>query len=138
MRIDHVAHPCRDPEATHRFYSGLLGLTLTNAFAASESLMLIYALPDGGSLVFTAGRTAGEADREVDSEKEHAGLSVATRAELDLWCSRLEANGVKYRWVDNERIYFSDPNGLVLEIEVASPLRADQNAYQVMKRWLAG
>ncbi len=136
MRIDHVAHPCRSPEATHHFYSGLLGLQLTHAFAG-EDLMLVYALPEGRSLVFTAARNPHEEDREVDWETQHLGLTVSTRAELDSWGKRLEGYGIEHRWVDDERIYFADPDGMVLELEVASAMTTDPHAIEKMQRWLA-
>lgn len=137
MRLDHAAYPCRDPETTHRFYSGLLGLQLVNAFAG-EDLMLIYELPEGGSLVFTATRNAQpEVNSEADWENRHLGLTVSSRAELDAWGKRLEDCGIEYRWVDDERIYFSDPDELVLELEVRSPLTADPTASDKMQRWLS-
>ncbi len=138
MRLDHAAYPCRDPEATHRFYSGLLGLQLIGAIAG-EDLMLIYRLPEGGNLVFTAVRNPLVAvNSGADWEKQHLGLTVSTRAELEAWSKRLEDYGVKYRWVDDERIYFSDPDGVFLELEVESPLASDPKALDKMQRWLAG
>src|SRR5512142_960983 len=49
MRIAHVAYPCHDPQETHRFYTRVLGLRLVQAYAGKQ-LLLVYALPDGGSL----------------------------------------------------------------------------------------
>jgi catechol 2,3-dioxygenase-like lactoylglutathione lyase family enzyme len=134
MRIDHVAHPCRDPHETHRFYGTTLGLQLVQAYAGDD-LMLVYALPEGGSLVFT--RTGADPDIGDDEgwERRHVGLTVATRAEFERWLGRLMECGVRHRVVDDERIYFSDPDGLVLEIEVESAVPVDPHASDVLARW---
>jgi catechol 2,3-dioxygenase-like lactoylglutathione lyase family enzyme len=138
MRIDHVAHPSRDPQATHRFYSEVLNLKLVQAYAGSE-LMLVYALPGGGSLVFSASRDrTPEAVGHIRWERRHVGLTVATRADFDEWLQRLKQLGVRHQVMENERIYFSDPDGLVLELEVASEMPTNPAASDVLTRWVAG
>ena len=135
MRIDHVAHLCRNPHATHRFYSEVLGLRLTGAYAGTE-LMLIYELPHDGFLVFTTGESAaGLPDRE-NWERQHVGLTVKTRAEFEHWLSTLKQHDISFQLVDNERIYFSDPDGLVLEIEVEFQISPDPAAAsEILARW---
>ncbi len=137
MRIDHVAHPSQDPDATHRFYNELLNLQLVQAYAGPE-LMLVYRLPGGGSLTFSARR--GDTHPPADGmawERRHVGLTVPTRAEFDGWLQRLKERGVRHQLVDEERIYFADPDGLVLELEVASPASDDPTASEVLERWLS-
>src|SRR5262245_27080174 len=101
MRLDHIAHPSHDPEKTHRFYGEVLGLPLVQANACDE-LMLVYALPGGGSLVFSARRGDG-APREdgVSFLRRHVGLTVTSRADLDGWIRRLGAHGVRHELVDD-------------------------------------
>lgn len=135
MRIDHVAHISRDPHATHLFYKGILGLKLVQACSGRE-LMLVYALPDGGSLVFTAAKESVPIPvDDVPWERRHVGLTLATRVEFESWLQRLREHGVRHRLLDDERIYFSAPDGLVLELEVASPMAADPAAEEVLARW---
>ncbi len=134
MRIDHVAHLCRDPHATHRFYSGVLGLRLTNAYAGKE-LMLIYELPQDGFLVYTSGKSQAEAPRREVWEKQHIGLTVKTRAEFEHWLAELKEHDIPFQLVEDERIYFSDPDGLVLEIEVESRVSPDPAAADIVARW---
>lgn len=135
MRLDHVARTCRDPHATHRFYQDMLGLKLVQAYSGRE-LMLLYELPDGGSTAFTTSPDSASAVADESSwERQHIGLTVDTRQEFDSWLQRLEECGIKYQLVENERIYFSDPDGLVLEIEVASPTAPNPNAAEVLARW---
>jgi hypothetical protein len=64
-------------------------------------------------------------------------LTVATRAEFDAWVRRLKAAGVRHQIIDDERVYFTDPDGLVLELEVAAPVSFNPAAADVLARWLA-
>ena len=134
MQIDHVAHICRDPRRTHEFYAGVLGLNLTNTYAG-EALMIMYALPGGGSLVFTTGERSMHTPPK-DWERQHVGLTVETRAEFDGWLQTLRKHGIECRVLDDERIYFSDPDGLILEIELASTNAPDPAAVEVLEAWL--
>jgi catechol 2,3-dioxygenase-like lactoylglutathione lyase family enzyme len=136
MRIDHVAHACDSPEETHRFYTEVLGLKLAQAYSGTE-LMLMYELPGGGNLVFSAA--PGMSSIRTDHarwQREHVGLTVANRAEFDSWLRRLRKAGVAHELVNDERVYFSDPNGLVLELEVAEAPRSDSAAEDVLARWV--
>lgn len=138
MRIDHVAHPTRDPYETHRFYSGVLGLKLVQAYGGRE-LLLVYALPGGGNLVFSSMRDAGPSNTgDIAWQRRHVGLTVSNRAEFDRWLQRLKDLNIRHELVDNERLYFSDPDGLVLELEVDSPVPANPTAPAILARWRNG
>ena len=135
MRIDHVAYHCQNPQETHKFYSTVLGLKLVQAYAG-KNLMLVYALPEKGSLVFTAkGTGTHPTENEGDWEYRHVGLILETRVEFDDWLRRLREFGIPHKLVDDERIYFSDPNGLVLELEVASPATVNAGAEEILANW---
>ena len=135
MRIDHVAHPSGDPHETHRFYNGVLGLKLVQAYAGEE-LLLVYAVPEGGSLVFSSARDgAPSAVGNVSWERRHVGLTVSTRAELERWLQRLKESDVTHQLIDDDRVYFSDPDGLVLELEVATPTPVNPAASALLARW---
>ena len=137
MRMDHVAYPCRDPRRTHNFYNRVLGLMLVQAYAGKE-LMLIYQLPGGGSLVFSAThqQSSSPAD-DVAWERRHVGITVATRSEFDHWLKLLKQHQIEHQLIEDERIYFADPDGLVLEIEVESAIAVDPEAEKVLERWMA-
>jgi catechol 2,3-dioxygenase-like lactoylglutathione lyase family enzyme len=136
MRIDHVAHPCHNPLETHDFYTAVLGLKLVQAFAGAE-LLLVYAVPGGGSLAFTASRDyTPESRDQLTWERQHVGLTLATRAEYETWLKRLKKFSVPHRVVDDERIYLADPDGLVLELEVELASPADPKALETLARWL--
>jgi catechol 2,3-dioxygenase-like lactoylglutathione lyase family enzyme len=137
MRIDHVAHPSRNPFETHRFYADVMGFELVQAYAGTD-LLLVYAVPGGGSLAFSVSRDHTPRQQgDVPWERRHVGLTVPTRAEYESWLNRLKESSVPHRVVDDERIYFADPDGLVLELEVESAAAADPNAFQTLARWSA-
>lgn len=136
MRLDHVAHPCRDARATHHFYTHILGLELTQAYAGDE-LLLVYTLPGGGSLAFSVSPEKPAADLPVAAwERQHVGLSVVDRAAFDHWLLRLKEARISLELIDDERIYFADPNGLVIEIEVGAPSASNPQALEVLDHWL--
>jgi catechol 2,3-dioxygenase-like lactoylglutathione lyase family enzyme len=138
MRIDHIAHPSHDPYETHRFYNGVLGLELVQAYAGRE-LLLVYALPEGGSLAFSCSRDGPPSTvGNVSWERRHVGLTVAARADFDRWLHRLKEFGIRHELVENERIYFADPDGLVLELEVATLTPPNPAAGEVLAAWRRG
>jgi catechol 2,3-dioxygenase-like lactoylglutathione lyase family enzyme len=135
MRLDHVAHSCQDPRETHKFYATLLGLKLVQAYAGKD-LMLVYALPGEGSLVFTTRESSTPANNDAsDWERRHVGLTLDTRAEFDAWLHRLRECGIAHKLISDERVYFSDPNGLVLELEVAAPATFNAAAEEILANW---
>jgi catechol 2,3-dioxygenase-like lactoylglutathione lyase family enzyme len=134
MHLDHVAHPIRSPHETHRFYNGVLGLVLVQAYAGKE-LMLVYALPGGGSLAFTTQLRANCTSDNQNWEYEHVGLTVSSRGDLESFLQRLKQHGIPHRFIDDERIYFSDPDGLVLELEVVGSTPIDLKAGEILARW---
>ncbi len=134
MRIDHIAHPTRNPRETHRFYTTVLSLKLAQAYAGKD-LMLLYVLPGGGSLVFSTGASTEPRANDADWERRHVGITVETRAEFEQWVRRLEECGVRFRLVENERVYFADPDGLVLELEVAAPMEVNDRAAEILAQW---
>jgi len=63
------------------------------------------------------------------------GLTVATRAELEQWMQKLKNHSVEYQLIDDERIYFADPDGLVLELEIAEHVTRNLRAPEVLAQW---
>lgn len=146
LSVDHVALRIYDAEATHRFYSDVLGLTLVGALSGPDWegkpwLMMMYEIADGRQLVLCALR--GSKRPAVRDDVTHYALSVATRADQEAWCQRLELKGVPFREEDHgaqKSIYFEDPNGITLEITTPDSHRAtlpDAGAQQLVRRWIA-
>jgi len=129
LRIDHLALPCFDPEATRVFYGERLGLPLAASFRGTSSVWgdrgfwhLAFALPDGACLDFFAidGVARPEGD-PVPVGARHLALAVRSRAELEGWRARLAAGEV---WISDPvdhgegrvSLYCFDPNGHQLEL----------------------
>lgn len=135
MRIDHVAHPSRDPYDTHRFYTQVMGFELVQAYAGRE-LLLVYSLPGGGSLAFTASRDVVSIPQLNPTwEQDHVGLALTSRADFEYWLSRLQQLAIPHRVIDDERIYFADPDGLVLELEVECEAQKNPAAAEILSLW---
>ncbi|HYF09792.1 MAG TPA: VOC family protein [Acetobacteraceae bacterium] len=124
--LHHPARPCRDSEATRRFYEELLGLPLVAAWRVGgaagrppRGLRTEYSLPDGNRLVFIEApdspaptgqrRDPGpplalETDeRTLDGLLEHA------------WSLGIEVRGPVPR-DGSHAIQLRDPDGSVVEV----------------------
>ena len=135
MRLDHVAHPSRDPYATHRFYTEVMGFDLVQAYAGRE-LLLVYSIPDGGSLAFNTSPDAISIPQlNAHWEQNHVGLTLTSRTEFEHWLSRLQQLAIPHQVIDDERIYFADPDGLVLELEVECEASRNPAAHEILSRW---
>ena len=73
----------------------------------------------------------------------HYAFSVSSDAEQENWRSRLREHGIVFSEEDHgsqHSLYFSDPNGIVLEITTPpSPadLQPEGHAAQRVQRWIA-
>jgi catechol 2,3-dioxygenase-like lactoylglutathione lyase family enzyme len=137
LLLNHLAHPCFDVAATHRLYAKVLGLRLASVVDCGDELRWAYSL--GGDRLLVFATAAGKAPLADDTwETLHVGLFAASVEERLDYRRQLEAAGVPLHIEDpgpEERIYFRDPNGLVVEIEAAylTPPQADAEA--VLSAW---
>lgn len=148
LRLDHVALPAHDAEATWRFYTEILGLRLLDACSGDDWggqpwLMMVFACADGRTLALSARRGADvPASDAATADVRHVAFAVATQGELAAWRERLRAQRIELREEDHgtqQSLYFDDPNGNVVEItapasETAMPMNAA--AYGVVQRWV--
>ena len=108
----------------------------TGVFGVALVWTSVYALPEGGNMVFSASPgSAPPAERDVAWDRQHVGLTVATRAELEQWIQKLKTHNVEYQLIDDERIYFADPDGLVLELEIAEHVTRNLRAPEILAQW---
>jgi len=149
MSIDHLAFPAFDVAATHRFYTELLGGSLITAFSGTspewggkEYLMAIYELEGGPSIVFFtfAGIERPQSDG-LPRDIRHVAFSIASAARFDDWRTRLRAARVAF-WEedhgDQQSIYFSDPNDVLLEMTYPATLDVftrDAGAANLIEAW---
>ena len=150
LRFDHLAVPVYDAAATYHFYSDVLQLPLVDALTGDDWggrpwLMMFFGTGGAQLIALCALRGASRpASDELPADVRHYAFSVATRAQQEEWIGRLRRNGVAYTEEDHGRqhsIYFSDPNGILLEVTTppsATTPRTDPRAAQRVRRWVEG
>jgi catechol 2,3-dioxygenase-like lactoylglutathione lyase family enzyme len=148
LRMDHIALPCFDARASHRFYGEVLGFSLVDAQSGDDWggwpwLMMIFAIPDGRVIALVARRgVAGPGPDAVPDDSSHIAFAVPSERDLDAWRRRLADAQVAIREEDHgtqRSIYFTDPSGTVLEITTPSSdaVAVVPAAHDVVARWLA-
>jgi catechol 2,3-dioxygenase-like lactoylglutathione lyase family enzyme len=117
--VHHVALMCADVERTIRFYQGLLGFPLVEIFENRDykgSTHLFFDIGLDNTLAFFdfPGLDLGPY-AEVLGGLHHIALSV-DQAAWDAARAKLEEAGVEYH-IDSEiSLYFTDPDGVRLEL----------------------
>jgi catechol 2,3-dioxygenase-like lactoylglutathione lyase family enzyme len=130
--LHHVAFACKDLEATHEFYSGLLGLPLvhTEVQMVGDGYLkhIFYDLGDGSCIAFFYLQNAGEPAELDTAISTGLGLPIwvnhiALRAEqpaIDAVRARMEERGLKLHMKLNhgwaKSTYLIDPNGIMVEL----------------------
>jgi len=140
--IHHVAFACRDADATHHFYSDLLGLRLVHTeatpFDKGWFRHLFYDCGDGSAIAFfdlhgvgepTPLRTAISTDLDLPAWVNHLALRVDAVSKAEI-LGRLEAAGVApeieidHGWCLST--YLTDPNGILVELCLDQPGLPDE------------
>jgi catechol 2,3-dioxygenase-like lactoylglutathione lyase family enzyme len=117
--VHHMALLCSDVERTIRFYQGLLGFPLAELFENRDyqgSTHLFFDLGHDNTLAFFdfPGLDLGPY-AEVIGGFHHLAISV-DRGQWEAAKSRLEAAGVATHIESDVSLYFSDPDGVRLEL----------------------
>jgi catechol 2,3-dioxygenase-like lactoylglutathione lyase family enzyme len=149
LRFDHFALPVYDAARTLHFYSEVLQLPLVDALSGDDWggkpwLMMFFGTGDGQLLALCAlcGAQPPHPDG-LPSDVRHYAFSVSSAAEQEKWKTRLREHGVAISEEDHgaqHSIYFSDPNGIVLEVTTPASkadLQPDAQAAQRVQRWIA-
>jgi catechol 2,3-dioxygenase-like lactoylglutathione lyase family enzyme len=152
--MNHVAYVTTDTNATIRFYTEVLGLRHVHTIAGDRDasgaalphLHTFFALASGECLAFfeIEGARPGPPD-SVPRWARHIALGVDSATTLAAWQEHLRAKGVEvFGPVDHDgvwaSIYFTDPNGIMLELTHQSrdltPAEAAA-APRIAREWLA-
>jgi glyoxylase I family protein len=148
LHLDHVVFPVRDAAATLHFYTEVLGLPLVGAQSGDDWdgypwLMMMFGLEDGQQIVTVALRGAPAPDyRGLPVDARHYALAAPREDEIDRWRSRLSRADVDFweeRHGDQRSLYFSDPDGVILEITwPPSPSRrvGRPDLVEMVERWI--
>jgi catechol 2,3-dioxygenase-like lactoylglutathione lyase family enzyme len=134
--IHHSAYRCRDAEETRAFYEDVLGLPLAAALEEEREpgsgrknpfVHIFFKLGDGNYIAFfDAPQSAADNSFDlVHGFDRHVAFEAADEAALKGWQDKLNAAGVPcFGPIDHgfvKSVYFSDPNGLPLEITTRVP-----------------
>jgi len=117
--VHHIALLCSDVERTIRFYQGLLGFPLVELFENRDykgSTHLFFDIGHDNTLAFFDFPDLGLGPyQEVLGGFHHLAISV-DRAQWDAARERLEEAGVATHIESGISVYFSDPDGVRLEL----------------------
>jgi len=117
--VHHLALLCSDVERTIRFYQELLGFPLVELFENRDykgSTHLFFDLGHDNTLAFFDFPDLGLGPyQEVLGGFHHLAISV-DRAQWDAARARLEEAGVATHIESEVSLYFSDPDGVRLEL----------------------
>ncbi len=134
--IHHSAYRCRDAEETRAFYEDVLGLPLAAALEEEREpgsgrknpfVHIFFKLGDGNYIAFfdAPASAAPNSFDLVHGFDRHVAFEAADEAALKAWQDKLNATGVPcFGPIDHgfvKSVYFSDPNGLPLEITTRVP-----------------
>ena len=117
--VHHLALLCSDVERTIRFYQELLGFPLVELFENRDykgSTHLFFDLGHDNTLAFFDFPDLGLGTyQEVLGGFHHLAISV-DRSQWDAARARLEAAGIPTQIESEISLYFSDPDGVRLEL----------------------
>jgi len=144
VMLNHAAWVTHDVEATAKFYTEIMGMELASTVFGDNVLStgdafpyfhLFFRMQDGSTIAFF--ETPGLPPRPPVSHPaynvfDHIALQAKDQAEVERWADWLRANGVELRGpIDHVglvySIYFSDPNGIRLEI--TTPIDPEWNQH---------
>ena len=122
--VHHVALMCSDVEQTVRFYQDLLEFPLTDMFENRDyqgSTHFFFDIGNGNSLAFFDFPGLGlGAYAEVLGGLQHIAISVDPKQWQHLK-AKLDDAGVAYQHISGSSLYFTDPDGVRLEL-ISDPL----------------
>ncbi len=149
-RLNHVAYPTFDTAATIRFYTEVMGFRLVDAvrdrIGRHQFLHTFFAMGSGEIIAFFDVRDLEKPARDgVPHWVRHLALSVESAEALAGWKTRLASLGIDVSGpIEHDgiwsSIYFSDPNGVTLELTYQHrPLNEDdaERALSLVAAWSA-
>ncbi len=117
-RIDHIALPCFDLDATERFCAEVLDAPLVHAQSGPTWLLVGHAFA-GVMLDYFVVVGAERPPSRGRDEIRHHGIAVGSPDDLARWKRRVARSGAE-SWIEDhggdEHLYFYDPNGNLMEL----------------------
>ena len=146
--IDHIACPSFDADATHRFYTNVLGARLKRALTGDSAewgarfLLAAYEIEGAELDFFSFEGIVRPPPDGLPKDIRHVGIAVPSAAALATMRERLDRHAVSY-WIElhdgdeDVHMYVQDPNDLVIEFSVAAAAHAEPaNAAEVVRQWI--
>jgi len=147
--LHHFAWRCRDAEETRHFYEDLMGLPLVHV--VKESIVpstgehcpfvhLFFQFADGSHIAFfdLGDNQATVPDPQTPAWVNHFAMEVSSAEELDRWQQHLTAAGIAVVGQTDHHfirsIYFTDPNGIRLELTARMPVAEYVAAHRASAR----
>jgi glyoxylase I family protein len=155
QKLHHFAWRCRDAEETRAFYEDLLGLPLCHVVTGDSVgstgekctfAHLFFRMADDSCIAFfdLGDGKAWQPDPNTPAWCNHIAFEVPTMEILLDYKKKLEAAGVEVLGVTDhhfvQSIYFFDPNGVRLELNVRSHtpeymVEAERAAHGELAKW---
>jgi catechol 2,3-dioxygenase-like lactoylglutathione lyase family enzyme len=150
LRFDHLALPVYDAARTLHFYTEVLQLPLVDALSGDDwggkPWLMMFFGTEGGQLLALSALYGAQPPRPdgLPADVRHYAFSVSSSAAQAQWKQRLQRHGVAFSEEDHgeqHSIYFSDPNGIVLEVTTppsGGDLQPDASAARRVQAWIDG
>ena len=126
-QIDHVALRCASPEATKDWYVNILGFEHVYPGLWSGVPIVIRL----GSTYLTLFPQKGNEKAPLEGPAWHLALRAGSYADFRSAQAELQARGVSFQFRDHDiahSVYFSDPDGFLLEITTYDIPRAEKHS----------
>lgn len=153
--LHHVVFRCFDAEETRRYYEEFLGFEFCAAIPSTvdvngkklECLQILFRMSNGDFFSFydVPDDIRPELFEPVSPMDAHFAMKVSSEAEWNRWTERLADAGIKYLGpLDHDfirSVYFTDPNGVWLEITYQVPdhekiiAREKSHAKETIEGW---
>jgi catechol-2,3-dioxygenase len=128
-RLSHLGLPVRDLERMLEFYAKVLGLTVSDRGISPRRGQEMAFLTGDPEVHHQLALVAADAEDDAGRRVDHLAFEVASLADLRAVRDRAVAEGAAIRTSNHGNawaIYFTDPEGIAVEVFAATPFAMPQ------------